>query len=200
MTRRTATTKPRPVTDLSSSDVVGGNPTKEDPLDRAALILTLQFDEAGFAIFEAARRSHFPPERNFIPAHLTLFHHLPGKQHGAISAALASCASGHRPFRVAVKGLRFLGNGMAYAIESPLLSALRGDFARRWAADLTPQDSQGFRPHVTIQNKVAAPVARALFDQLSASFEPFEVVAMGLLLWRYRGGPWERSGEFAFAT
>ena len=67
-----------------------------------------------------------------------------------------------------------------------------------WSAELTRQDSQGFRPHVTIQNKVPAQAAMALFEALSASFEPFVATATGLLLSRYRGGPWQAAGEYGF--
>jgi hypothetical protein len=55
---------------------------------------------------------------------------------------------------------------------------------------MTPQDSQLWRPHVTIQNKVAPAAARALFDNLSASFVPSDGQAVALALWRYLNGPW----------
>jgi 2'-5' RNA ligase len=97
-----------------------------------------------------------------------------------------------------VTSLRFLGQGTAYAIDSPALAALRQGLARLWSGHLTRQDAQGFRPHVTIQNKVRAAEAKALHDAMSAAFVPFEVTATGLLLWHYRGGPWEAAGEFGF--
>jgi len=59
---------------------------------------------------------------------------------------------------------------------------LRAEIAGRWSAHLTRQDAQGFRPHVTIQNKTAAATAKALFEKLSTSFVPFEVLVTGLLL------------------
>jgi 2'-5' RNA ligase len=168
--------------------------------DAAPLILTLRFDAAGFSRFQAQRRRLFPPERNLVPAHLTLFHHLPGARHDEISAALSAVAAAQPPFALAVSALRFLGQGTAYAAASPPLAALRDGLAMRWRELLTRQDAQPFRPHVTIQNKVAPEQAKAAFAQLSASFRPFEVQATGLLLWRYRGGPWESAGEFPFAA
>ena len=63
---------------------------------------------------------------------------------------------------------------------------------------LTAQDGQGWRPHVTVQNKVATGVARALLAELQAEFTPFHFTAPGLVLWRYLGGPWERRAAFAF--
>ena len=167
-------------------------------MDESPLILTLRFDDKSFAIFDTARRKHFPPERNVIPAHLTLFHHLPGGEHAEIADAVEAAAAARAPFPLKITGMRFLGQGTAYIIESPQLLAIRGDLARKWGSKLTPQDAQGFRPHVTIQNKTPAPAAKALFDELSASFEPFEVTATGFLLWHYRGGPWQAAGEFGF--
>jgi 2'-5' RNA ligase len=189
---------------LSHSPVLGLAPrsakrNKDITLDNAPLILTLQVDAASFTRFDDERRRYFPAQRNFIPAHLTLFHHLPGERIAAIDAAIAARTAMQAPFPLAVSGLRFLGQGTAYAIDSPPLSALRADFAALWSDELTRQDAQGFRPHVTIQNKVATQDAKALFAELSAAFLPFEATATGLLLWRYRGGPWEAAGAYPFA-
>lgn len=169
-------------------------------MDDAPLILTLRLDLASAARFEAERMRHFPPARNLIPAHLTLFHHLPGEHQPEISRQLASIAALQSPFAMTVPSLRFLGEGTAYNILSAELVALRASIAGLWAARLTRQDAAGFRPHVTIQNKVSAPAAKALFESLSAGFEPFTIEATGLLLWRYRAGPWEAAGEYAFQT
>ena len=97
-----------------------------------------------------------------------------------------------------VSGLRFLGRGVAYALESPELSTLRASFAREWDGWLTPQDRQGYRPHVTIQNKASPETARALHANLQAAFAPFTVRAEGLDLWRYLGGPWKQQSRHPF--
>lgn len=167
--------------------------------DADPLILTLAFDDACFAYFDALRRRHFPAERNFIPAHLTLFHNLPGARGTAIEARLRAVAGETPPLALCVAGLRFLGRGVAFAIESEALAALRGRLAGEWADILTLQDRQNFRPHVTIQNKVLPQAARALHEALAPDFKPFMVEGTGLLLWRYRGGPWETAGTFPFA-
>lgn len=168
-------------------------------MNAAPFILTLRFDPDSFERFDTARRRHFPADRNLIPAHLTLFHHLPGDRHAEIAATLASLAARHSAFPLTIPSLRFLGQGTAYAIESPDLMALRQELAIQWARSLTRQDAQGFRPHVTIQNKVPAARAKALHAELSASFVPFAATATGLLLWRYLGGPWDAAGAYAFS-
>ena len=43
----------------------------------APLILTAQLPRDLHARFTALRTAHFPPERNYLEAHVTLFHALP---------------------------------------------------------------------------------------------------------------------------
>ena len=167
--------------------------TAADPL-----IVTLALDGPSFAVFDGARRRHFPPDRNHIPAHLTLFYRLPGTQEPAIAAALAQAAESRPPIPLRVTGLRSLGRGVAYTLASPDLDALRARLAGRWPAWLTPQDRQPFRPHVTIQNKVEPAAAAALLAALGRTFSPFDATGEGLRLWRYRGGPWDAAAFFPF--
>jgi hypothetical protein len=164
----------------------------------APLIVTLGLDPAAFARLQAERQAHFPPERNQVPAHLTLFHALPGEEAEAVGRALAAEAAAADPLPLLVAALRFTGRGVAYAVESPALLALRSRLARAFAPWLGAQDRQGWRPHVTVQNKVAPEAARATFGTLQARFAPWEARAEALLLWRYLGGPWEAAGAFPF--
>ena len=43
----------------------------------APIIVTALLGSADFGWADGLRRAHFPPERNKIPAHISLFHHLP---------------------------------------------------------------------------------------------------------------------------
>jgi 2'-5' RNA ligase len=168
--------------------------------EAAVFILTLGFDEVGFKRLDGMRRAHFPAKRNLIPAHLTLFHKLPGENLESFTQDIEEVAGTTSVFPIQVGGLRFLGYGTAYVLESPKLIRLRADLATRWTSTLSPQDAQRFKPHVTIQNKVGAPVARSLFDRLEAEFEPFTVEARALLLWRYLDGPWSLERRFDLRT
>ncbi|TGE29207.1 2'-5' RNA ligase family protein [Hymenobacter metallicola] len=164
----------------------------------APLILTLALDEPATRFFNDLRQQHFPPERNFLAAHLTLFHHLPGTEQVQIEETLTTLAQNQAPLALTVPGLQFLGQGVAYQVSSQELERLHRDLQRQWWAWLTPQDQQKRRPHVTIQNKVRPEVARALHEQLAAGFEPFAATGVGLQLWAYRNGPWEWLRSFAF--
>lgn len=168
-------------------------------MSAAPLILTLRFDRATFARLDGLRRAHFPPERNHIPAHLTLFHALPGEAKEEILDNLHVACAGTAPLALRITGPRSLGRGVALEVEAPGLAALRRLLAQQWRPWLTPQDAQGFRPHVTIQNKVAPDEARALLDAMTPTFEPWEARGEGLLLWHYRGGPWEAAAELPFS-
>ena len=162
------------------------------------LIVTLALDQASQVTFDRLRAAHFPPERNHLAAHVTLFHALPGEHEDAVRQDLAELAR-RTPYGVRVAGLRSLGRGVAYVLESAELAATREELARRWAPWLTPQDRQRHSPHVTVQNKVPPDGARALLQELQRDFAPYDVTATGLALWRYLGGPWEPLGVERFS-
>lgn len=166
-------------------------------IDAAPLILTLKLDAASFERLDALRRAHFPPAINHLRAHLTLFHHLPSDRLDEVRDALAGAAD-RPPIPLAFSGLRSLGRGVAYEVDAPELLAIRRELGARFRAHLTPQDAQGFRPHVTVQNKATPDAARALKAELEAGFSFWEGRGEGLLLHRYLGGPWRLEAELPF--
>lgn len=163
------------------------------------LIVTAKLDAASFEFFDGLRRRYFPPERNFLSAHATLFHHLPGGEIIAVEDALRNIAASRAAIELEFSSVRFLGRGTAIEIESAALNTLRAKLASEWRDWLTVQDKQKFKPHVTVQNKVEAKEAKILFEQLKNGWEIRTGEALGLQLWHYRGGPWELAKEFIFA-
>ena len=167
----------------------------------APLILTLTLDAASQAFFDDQRRRYFPPKINYLSAHLTLFHALPGAEESLISQQLAAVAAAQPgPLPLRVTGLKFMGRGVMYTLDNPALPALHRRLQQQWQAWLSAQDQQGLRAHITVQNKVDPAVARALLAELSAGFQPFEAQGTGLALWAYRGGPWELRRRFPFGS
>ena len=160
------------------------------------LILTLELGTHQ-ARYDALRDAHFPPRDYRLPAHLTLFHQLPGEEEEAIAAHLAAVAKAAAPLPLAFAEPMPLGRGWAVRVRSPAAMALRAALAAHWTAWLTPQD-RGFRPHVTIQNKACAEAVRAVGEALAHEFEPHDGEAPAMRLWRYRGGPWEPAGRHRF--
>lgn len=148
--------------------------------------------------FDRERQLYYPPSRNVLPAHLTLFHHLPPSLADEVKQRLAEAVRNGRP-SARVAGLMSLGRGVAYRIESPMLEELREGLRRCFEHVLTPQDAAPWRPHITIQNKVAPAQARDLLDDLRRNFKPDLIEITGLASWWYRGGPWEKLSRHMFA-
>lgn len=159
--------------------------------------MTATFGGSDFAWLDGLRRAHFPPERNIVPAHLTLFHHLPPSAEPELRARLASIAAGSGPPDAVTGDLLDLGRGTAIRIVSQDLALIRSELADAFSGLLTPQDRTGWRPHVTIQNKVAPAEAKALRLSLG-DFPSRRVLVTGLALWRYVGGPWKSVARYAF--
>jgi 2'-5' RNA ligase len=164
------------------------------------LILALQLNDEAFRLFDALRRQHFPPERNFILAHLTLFHALPGRREPQRREELRAVCAQQAPLPLRFPRLRSLGRGVAVEVNSPELGRLRQSLARRWADALGAQDRQGYRPHIMLQNKVSVAAARELLDHLRADWTHMTATGEGLLLWHYLGGPWRLVEVFGFGA
>ena len=163
----------------------------------APLIVSALFDAESFAWLDGLRRAHFPAERNQLDAHLTLFHQLPPSLEPELKRRLASLTRDRRPLAEA-SGPISLGRGVAIKIVSPQLVQIRADLADAFPELLTPQDAAGWRPHVTIQNKVSPAQARDLHAKLSGELRPRRVEIVALAAWWYRGGPWEPLARFPF--
>jgi 2'-5' RNA ligase len=143
------------------------------------------------------RKLHFPFDRNVLRAHLTMFHHLAPSVEEELCRRLKGAARQPAP-EARVTGLINLGQGVAYAIGSPMLADIRESLAEAFWDVLTPQDRAAWRPHVTIQNKVKTREAQSLLDALRASFRPRPLEVAGLAVFRYLSGPWEPVGAWRF--
>ena len=173
------------------------------PAGPEPLILTLALDPESQAFFNELRQQHFPPQRNYLSAHLTLFHALPGEAEAEIKAYLREMAATESALALEIVGVQFMGRGVMYKLESPALRhlhrRLQADWQIRFGFELSGQDHQPLHPHITVQNKVTPAVARALHEELSAGFQPFTASGVALRLWAYQGGPWAARGRFMLA-
>jgi hypothetical protein len=159
------------------------------------LIVTAILDQVSQTEFDRLRRAHFPPERNHLAAHLTLFHHLDEAQREELVARLVEAAEAC-PLPARSGEVRNLGHGVAIAVDCPELVALRAHIAASLPGSLTAQDARWAWPHVTVQNKVESEVARRLGAELAAQLPRRPIRIDGFALWRYRGGPWEPLARF----
>lgn len=150
-----------------------------------------------FAWADGLRRAHFPPEHNVVPAHVTLFHHLPPSMLPELATRMKQLCTGPAPVASLAK-VMLLGRGVAYQVVSGDLLAMRDELAQAFAGLLTPQDQARPRLHLTVQNKVAPEAARKLASELSPAFRPRRLRISGLAAWFYRGGPWDLAMKASF--
>ncbi|MBF2715087.1 2'-5' RNA ligase family protein [Agrobacterium vitis] len=162
------------------------------------LILTSHIAPRDLEPFERLRQQHFPSDRNFLSAHLTMFHRLPGEYTDRIVETTKDIGQRNGSIAAKVSGVRHLGNGVAYSIESPQLLAVHIELRAAFMPWLGGQDMQKWRPHITVQNKVSRQTAGALYQRLAADFRPVVINITGLDLWRYLGGPWEHQTTTLF--
>ena len=161
------------------------------------IVVTALFGPGDDGWLQQMRREHYPPERNRVPAHLTLFRQLPPSIEAELSRRVAAHAAALPP-RARLAGVVDLGEGTALRVDSEELEDIRHQLAEALHGLLTPQDMAPWRPHVTVQNKVAPREARRLQQQLRATFRPRPLAIRALATWRYFGGPWEKIRDFPF--
>jgi hypothetical protein len=162
-----------------------------------ALIVTAEIAHRDSSWIEGLRRAHYPAERNQVPAHLTIFRALPPSSETELRTRLGQIVR-MAPPSASIAGLMDLGGGVAFRIVSPDLDRLREDLADSLHGLLGAQDGGGWRPHVTIQNKVPPKIARALIASLERGFAQRPLAISGLGLHRYLGGPWETRAVYPF--
>jgi 2'-5' RNA ligase superfamily len=163
----------------------------------APIIVSALFGAEDHRWLDAQRKAHFPPDRNLLAAHLTLFHHIPPSVKAELCQRLKNACLEPAP-HASISGVISLGRGVAYRVDCPGLEGIRAELADAFSSLLMPQDKAGWRAHVTIQNKVEPRVAKSLLAALTETFCSRPVQIAGLAAWWYRDGPWEAIGAWRF--
>ncbi len=164
----------------------------------APIIITADMGKADQAWANGLRRAHFPAERNFVDAHITLFHHLPPSHLPEIKSRLAALVQDYPAPVAHLRDVMLLGKAVAFRVDSPELLGLREALADGFRGLLIPQDQAQPRLHITVQNKVEQAAAKALHAHLLENFRPRPLAISGLSAHYYRGGPWEHIGRWSF--
>lgn len=89
-----------------------------------ALIITAELAQGDFSWIEGLRRAHYPPDRNQVRAHLTMFHALPPSSEGEVRSRLAQIVRRPAPGAM-IAGLMDLEGGVAFRVVSPELDRIR---------------------------------------------------------------------------
>jgi hypothetical protein len=161
------------------------------------LIVTADLGKADFAWLDALRRRHYPPDRNRVPAHLTLFRSLPPSAEAEVRRSLARIGQECAP-AAEVGGVMELDSGVALRVSSLELDRIRDELAQEFHGLLTAQDLGPWTAHVTIQNKAEPQAARTLLRETRASLERRPIEIAGLQLIRYVEGEWEPLAAYRF--
>ena len=123
------------------------------------LIVTAELGAEDFAWLDGLRRRHYPPERNQLAAHLTMFHAIPPSAEQEVRGRLAACTKGPTP-AAKIAGVMNLGGGVAFRVVSDDLEGLRDELADHLHGLLTAQDAAGWGrlgyPHPSLEDLVSA--------------------------------------------
>ncbi len=163
----------------------------------APLLVTAELPEHVFLWADGLRREHYPPDRNRLGAHVTLFHALPPSAEGEVRRLLAEMATEPAP-EALVTGVMDLGQGSAFAVDSPDMVDIHGELADRLRGLIQQKDAASLRLHITVQNKVPIAEARALQMQLAADFVAMRFRFRGLALSQWRDEKWHRTQLYPF--
>jgi 2'-5' RNA ligase len=161
------------------------------------LLITAELPPDVLGWTDALRRAHYPPERNRLRAHVTLFHALPPSVEDELLQVLADLA--RRPAPPArITGLMKLERGTAIAVECPEMVALHDAIAERMHGLLTDQDTRPLRLHITVQNKVSREEARVLQASLAPELPRVSFRFSGFGLYAWEEGLWRPIRTIAF--
>lgn len=160
------------------------------PTTPPPLVITLGFDPSTFDRLDRLRSRFFPADLNVVPAHLCLFHQLPGDEREEVDQTLDEVARSCPVMPLTFGSPKRTGRGFALPVEAPGLGFIHSRLARAFAPWLSTQDRQSFRPHVTLMNKAGRAEVEEGLAEVRAIEAGWEGRGDRLILWRYLGGPW----------
>tara|TARA_Y100000768_G_scaffold388012_1_gene381476 strand:- start:2555 stop:3037 length:483 start_codon:yes stop_codon:yes gene_type:complete len=160
------------------------------------LIVTAAMNDELHSSMTELRDKFFPREINYLEAHITLFHQFPDR----CETQLKEWVREQKVMQLELSEPVFLGFGFGVKVESPPLKsfylALRGNFLNQ----LSKQDAHKKNLHITLQNKVEARQAKKECSEFSKNWQPMSGEILGLNLYHYLGGPWEKKEEIKFRS
>lgn len=185
------------MTDGSAPRPAGPAPVHQAPVRGAPLLITAELPRDVFAWADGLRRAHYPPERNRLGAHVTLFHGLPPSAKADIRRLLGRTAARSAP-EARISGVMDLGHGTALSVESEAMIAVHAELAERLHGLIQQKDARPLRLHITIQDKVSHAEARALQADLPCRLRPVRFAFRGLLLSHWRDALWRPAQLYRF--
>jgi len=150
---------------------------------RHPLILTLKLDKATQTFLTDLRTKHFPKNRNYLAAHVTLFHAIPAHRYAALDAHLHALVQKTNswdvfvgePKKMSNKGVmvtvRDRPHGTIESIHDDIQHFLKTS-AKKDEDKLTDQDSRRMgKAHATIMNKAEEDEVERCLQEVEKEFE-----------------------------
>jgi len=164
---------------------------------RGPLIVTAAMGREDQSWADKLRETYYPADRNMVPAHITLLHHLPPSLIGELRGLLAAMTLAPPPAGEVDRAFSS-GGFVATGVRSPGLIDLWSELAERFHRHLIPQDRSPPRLHITIQNKVSGSTAQETLASLRENLRPRTIKIAALDVWAYEGGPWSPVCRYPF--
>ena len=158
-------------------------------------ILSVLMDQKTQQRLNEWRKQYFPESINYLQAHITLFHKLDLHKFASMDQLPAQPKN---KLELSFDKVYFLGKGFAIETLCPPLLEFHLKFQKVYFSELSKQDQQTKKLHVTLQNKVPPDKAKIDFEEFKAQFQGFKGEAIGLSLHHYLGGPWQKVKDFKF--
>jgi hypothetical protein len=166
--------------------------------DRTPHIVLAVLPDALQARLDALRRTHYPPDRNRVPAHCTLFHAIPGMVAPELAATLARLTATTPPPRARIDRIIDLDGGTALGLASADLAHVREELADHFHGLLTGGDAVPPRFHITLQNKVDRRTAHILQAELAGTWRAIDTPIPAIAVHRVIDGAWLPVGTWRF--
>ena len=108
------------------------------------------------ATVDGLRKQYYPQRLNKVPAHVCLFHALPGSQLAKVQADLQELVRNTSPFLIEIRKTprQFAnGHGIALEVDAPEATQICKTLSGKWRDFLSKQDLRfGAGAHYTIAN------------------------------------------------
>lgn len=153
------------------------------------MIVTFKMDDNSQEIFNHLRQRYFPKERNYLNAHITLFHNIADE---ALNAHIWQELEAEMPFEIEFANPFFMGFGTAIEIRSSKLIQLTEMLQRHFCDLLSTQDRRTKKPHITLQNKMPAFIAKQDYESICKEWTPIKGFIIGYEFYEYQSGSWKQ--------
>lgn len=163
------------------------------------LIVSLRFDDRTFELLTHVRKQYFPHNNN-LDAHLTILHNLPFSELHSSASFLENLCRKTSPFHVSFGKLIHRSKIILLPVESRRLNDVAYAIQDRFWQELSDQDRQNFKGHITLCNKRSVEETSKLGPLVSDAVKHIaSCQAVGIDIWGYRGqNPWQHEKFFAF--